>query len=117
MLKLFKLAIIPITGFILVSLCAYAGAESGLAAGETSCSFSEWVNTWVAGELVDENSENELIREQWARNLGIDIFYLYFKEKEVERKLKEKISIKVFKMKGNFEFKSNEAKYTFVTKF
>lgn len=117
MFKLFKLAIILMTCFIIITLCTYAGADSGITVSETSCSFSEWVNTQLAGALMDENSENMLIREQWARNLGIDIFYLYFKEKELEQSLKEKISIKVFKMKGNLEFKSNEAKYTFVTKF
>lgn len=115
---MFKLIIILIAGFIITPICAYAGADSGLAAaGTASCSFSEWVNAQPGNGQVDENAEKIVLREQWARNLGIDVFYPYFKAKEVETKVREKASIRVFKVKGKPEFKNNEAKYTFTIKF
>ena len=134
---MFKFAIILIMAFIAVSICAYAspirhcsadvgtngvsngaGAEPGLAVGGvSSCSFSEWVNKEPCSKPVDENAEKMILREQWARNIGVDIFYPYFKAKELESKVKEKTSVRVFKLKGKPEFKSNEAKYTFTIKF
>jgi len=115
--KMFKIAIILIAGFIIIPVCAYAGADSGLATGVISCSFSEWVNIQPDNKPIDENAEKIILREQWERALGIDIFYPYFKAKELESKVKEKTSIRVFKMRGKSEFKSNEAKYTFFIRF
>lgn len=112
-----KIAIILITVFIAVSICAYASAEPGLAIGIASCSFSEWVNKESDNKPVDENAEKILLREQWERNIGVDIFYPYFKTKELESKVREKTSVRVLKLKGKPEFKSNEAKYTFTIKF
>ena len=74
-----KLAIILIMVFIAVSICAYASAEPGLAVGGvSSCSFSEWVNKQPDNKPMSESAEKILIREQWARNIGGDIFYPYF---------------------------------------
>jgi hypothetical protein len=112
-----KLALILTSAFIMASSYAYAGTESGLAINVSSCSFSEWVNTKPGDKPVDENTERIIIREQWERNLGVDIFYPYFKAKEVESKVKEKSSVRIFKARGKAEFKSNEAKYTFTIKY
>ncbi len=112
-----KFAIILITVFIAISICVYANAEPCLATGTASCSFSEWVNKEPGNKPVDENAEKMLLREQWERNIGMDIFYPYFKAKELETKVREKTSVRVFKLKGKSEFKSNEAKYTFTIKF
>ena len=115
---MFKLTVILIAGFIIIPTCAYAGADSCLASGATmSCSFSEWVNVQPDNKPIDENAENILIRDQWERNIGIDIFYPYFKAKELESKVREKTSVRVLKLKGRSEFKTNEAKYTFSIKF
>lgn len=114
MLK-FVLILTPI--FIMTSVCAYAGAESGLVAMSPSCSFSEWVNAKPSNGPIEENAEKILLREQWERNIGVDIFYPYFKAKEAESKVREKTSVKVFKARGRSEIKSNEAKYTFTIKF
>lgn len=114
---MFKLIIILTIWFIISPICAYAGADSGLATGVVSCSFSEWVNTQSNNKAIDENTEKAILREQWERNLGIDIFYPYFKAKELESKVREKTSISVFKIKGKSQFKSNEAKYIFSIKF
>jgi hypothetical protein len=114
---MFKLTILLIMVFIITPVCVYAGPESGLAAGAASSSFPEWVNTESNNKPIEENAEKILLREQWERNLGIDIFYPYFKAKELESKVREKTSVKVFKVRGKAEFKDNEAKYTFSIKF
>ncbi|HAZ11036.1 MAG: hypothetical protein A2047_05295 [Omnitrophica bacterium GWA2_41_15] len=114
---MFKLTIILIAGFIITPICAYAGADSGLAVNMTSCSFSEWVNTQPSNKPINENMEKIIVREQWERALGMDIFYPYFKAKELESKVREKTSVRIFKVKGKAEFKTNEAKYIFTIKF
>ena len=115
---MFKLALLLIAGFILMPICAYAGADSSpVTLGATSCSFSEWVNTKPSDNANNEAMEKIILREQWERQLGIDIFYPYFKAKELESKVREKTSVRVFKMRGKSEFKNNEAKYTFSIKF
>ena len=114
---MFKLIIILTACFIVMPICVCAGADSGLATAAISCSFSEWVNTQPNAKSIDENIEKIIIREQWERKLGIDIFYPYFKAKELESKVKEKTSVRILKIKGKSEFKSNEAKYTFTIKF
>ena len=113
-----KLNAIIVAGFIMIPICAYAGADSSpVTAGVTSCSFSEWVNTKPCGNANNETAEKLILREQWERQLGIDIFYPYFKAKELETKVREKTSVRIFKIKGKTEFKTNEAKYTFTIKF
>ena len=117
---MFKLAFISISAFTLLLICAASYAESNIVIGTSSCSFSEWVNIKRANN-IDENAEKILLREQWEKQLGIDLFYPYFKAKEVESKVKEKTSVKtnmrLLKLRGSPEFKSNEAKYTFTVKF
>jgi hypothetical protein len=116
MLKLF--VIILMIAFIVIPVCAYAGgAESGLAISVSSSSFSEWVNAGPRDKPIDENAEKIVLREAWEKAIGIDIFYPYFKAKELESKIKEKSSVRVLKLKGKPEFKSNEAKYIFSIKF
>jgi hypothetical protein len=114
---MFKLTIILIAGLIITPICSYAGADSGLAVNTTSCSFSEWVNTQPSNKPINENMEKIIVREQWERALGMDIFYPYFKAKELEAKVREKTSVRIFKVRGKSEFKTSEAKYTFTIKF
>lgn len=115
---MFKTLIILILIFAAIAaISACANAESAAAIRPVSCSFSEWVNAKPENRPIDEGAERILLREQWAYNLGIDIFYPYFKAKEVETTVREKTSVKVFKVRGKSEFKSNEAKYIFSVKF
>ena len=114
---MFRLSIFLTACFIIMPICAYAGTESSLAVGAISCSFSDWVNAQPDNKPVNDAAEKMLIREQWERNIGIDIFYPYFKAKEVEKKVSEKASIRIFKVRGKPEFKTNEAKYIFSIKF
>ena len=112
-----RLTVILIISLAIIPSYAYAAADSGLAINVSSCSFSEWVNTRPADKSIDENAEKILLREQWERNIGIDLFYPYFKAKELESKVREKTSVRILKLKGKPEFKNNEAKYTFSIKF
>ena len=112
-----RLTILLISASIIIPMYAYAGSDSGLAVNTLSCSFSEWANIQPKNEQIDENAEKIILREQWEKRLGIDIFYPYFKAKELESKVREKTSVRILKIKGKPEFKSNEAKYTFSIKF
>lgn len=114
---MFRLTILLIMVSIVVPVCAYAAAESGLAVCAASCSFAEWVNSQPGNKPIDDNAEKIVLREQWERNIGIDLFYPYFKTKELETKVGEKTSVRILKLRGKSEFKSNEAKYTFTIKF
>jgi len=59
----------------------------------------------------------KILRKKWKEWLGIDIFYPYFKAKEIEDWVKDKCSIKLFKMKGRPKFEKDRFTYTFKTKF
>jgi len=69
------------------------------------------------GEENKGKSEKEILREKWSNLLGIDIFLPYFKAKEIEDKISEKASIKIYKMKGKPVFENSQVKYVFKTKF
>jgi len=68
------------------------------------------------GETVKKDRKKSL-RKEWKKMLGIDIFYPYFKAKEVEGWIKEKASIHFLKIKGEPSFKKNKVRYIFEIKF
>ena len=74
-------------------------------------------DTSVSEDKKQGKSEKEILREKWNDLLGIDIFMPYFKAKEIEKKISEKTSIKIYKMKGKPEFENSELKYVFKTRF
>jgi hypothetical protein len=61
--------------------------------------------------------EEKMLREQWKKAFGIDVWYPYYKAKSVERWVKKKLSIKIFKLKGEPQFARNQILYTFKVKF
>jgi hypothetical protein len=67
----------------------------------------------------DQTDERKKIREDWKKLLGIDIFYPYFKAKEIEHVVQEKTSLKILDLKGRPEFSENykEIDYIFKKKF
>jgi hypothetical protein len=79
--------------------------------------FQRWFNSQAFASPADTNKEK--LREDWKEFLGIDIFYPYFKAKEVENYIKEKTSVDFLNMKGRPEFDegSNQIKYIFKKKF
>jgi len=64
-----------------------------------------------------KKDEKKFLRKEWKKMLGIDIFYPYFKAKEVERWVKEKTSIHFLKIKGEPSFRKDKVQYIFKIKF
>lgn len=77
--------------------------------------FLNLINTAYAETI--KKSEKKVLRKEWKKMLGIDIFYPYFKAKEVERWIKEKASIYLFKIKGEPSFRKDKVRYIFKIKF
>lgn len=61
--------------------------------------------------------EKKLIRQAWKEAFGIDVWYPYYKYKEAEDWVKERLSVKVIKLKGKPEFDRNHIFYVFKAKF
>ena len=61
--------------------------------------------------------ENRAVRRAWSEAFGFDVWLPYYKAKEVEGWVKKKVSVKIFKLKGEAEFEKGRIMYTFKTKF
>lgn len=61
--------------------------------------------------------DKERSRAQWAELFGVDLWYPYYKTKEIEAKVTDKLGVKVFKLKGKPKFGENQFKYTFTVKY
>ena len=57
--------------------------------------------------------EKKRLRESWRRAFGIDVWYPYYKTKAVEDWVKEKLSVRVFRLKGKPQFDNNQILYVF----
>jgi len=68
-------------------------------------------------EGIKKKGKKEVLRKEWKKMLGIDIFYPYFKAKEVEKWIKERASIHFLKIKGEPSFKKDKVQYIFKIKF
>ena len=76
-------------------------------------SFCDCVNTVKR----DAEDDADTLRAEWKEALGVDIFYLHFKAKEITHKIEEKSQFKLFNMRGKATIKENSAIYTFSHKF
>ncbi|MCM8774194.1 MAG: hypothetical protein NC820_05620 [Candidatus Omnitrophica bacterium] len=79
--------------------------------------FLDFINKKAYAEPLPKEKERKILRERWQEILGMDIFYPYFKAKEVENLVKEKTSITLFGFKGKAEFNDDSVKYIFKLKF
>ncbi|MFH1655032.1 MAG: hypothetical protein ABH954_00265 [Candidatus Omnitrophota bacterium] len=72
---------------------------------------------FAAAQNID--ADRKRIREEWKEFLGLDVFYPYFKAKEVEDYVQKKSSVKLFNMRGKAELNNDtkEVKYIFKKKF
>lgn len=61
--------------------------------------------------------EKEAIRSEWKKAFGVDVWYPYYKAKEVEDWVRERFSVKVFGIKGKPKFEDNQIRYVFKTTF
>lgn len=68
-------------------------------------------------DIFEKTSEKKLLREQWQKFLGIDIWYPYFKAKEIEDWISDKTKVELFHFKGRVRFENNQVKYTFKAQF
>ena len=84
---------------------------------EICTTFSDWLNQRKYIFHVDKDQEKKQLREEWKQMMGLDIFYPYFKAKELTKKAEQKTSIKVMKLKGEMEINEDEVKYIFSIKF
>ncbi len=81
--------------------------------------FGRWFNSRVIISRRDDKREKEELREKWEEFLGIDVFYPYFKAKQVQEYVKDKTRVEFFKFKGRAEFEegSGSVRYIFKKKF
>jgi len=80
-------------------------------------SFFDFLDKKAFASTIDKKEEKRILREKWKKLLGLDIFYPYFKAKEVEDWVKDKASVRFFKIKGRPKFDDNQVKYIFKVKF
>jgi hypothetical protein len=76
-------------------------------------SFRDCVNTVKR----DTEDDADTLRAEWKEALGADIFFAYFKTKEITNKIEEKSKFKLFSMRGKATIKRNSATYAFSRKF
>ena len=76
-------------------------------------SFCDCVNT----VKKDTKDDADTLRAEWKEALGVDIFFLHFKTKEITNKIEEKSKFKLFSMRGKATIKKNSATYAFSRKF
>jgi hypothetical protein len=62
-------------------------------------------------------NEEKLIRQQWENVFGFDVWYPYYKAKEIEGLVKKKLTIRIFKFKGEPLFELNRTLYVFKSTF
>lgn len=79
--------------------------------------FLDFINKTAYAAKIDKGEERKMLRQEWKKLLNIDIFSPYFKAKEIEKKIKQKGSIKIFKLRGRPQFNEDSFKYTFEVKF
>ena len=59
----------------------------------------------------EKGEERKKIRKKWAQTFGVDIWYPYFKVKEVERWVKKRFSFRIRKLKCKPRIKKGLANY------
>ena len=80
----------------------------------TECmSFCDCINT----VKKDTKDDADTLRAEWKEALGVDIFFLHFKAKEITNKIEEKSKFKLFNMCGKATIKENSVSYAFNHKF
>lgn len=62
-------------------------------------------------------NEKEQIRAAWKRAFGCDVWLPYYVAKDIEDKVSEKMSVRVFKMKGKPKLEKDGFVYVFKRTF
>jgi hypothetical protein len=79
--------------------------------------FWNFVNQRVYEDTVKIKEEKRILREKWQEWLGIDIFYPYYKAKEIESWVCDRTRVKIFNLRGRLKFENKQLRYTFSMKF
>ena len=83
----------------------------------TTRTFFDFIDKKVFADTIDKSEEKKILREKWKRLLGVDVFYPYFKAKEVEKWVRDRTRVKLFSFRGRAKFERNKIIYTFKLKF
>jgi hypothetical protein len=77
------------------------------------------VNRNVFNTLYNKSNvdEKKLIRLAWQKVFGVDVWYPYYKVKEIEDWVKEKVSVRVFGFKGKATIENKQILYVFKKTF
>lgn len=84
---------------------------------KTNKAFLDFIDKKVYTDTLEKRDEKRLLREQWQKFFGIDIWYPYFKAKEVENWIGDKTKVEFFHFKGRMKFENNQLRYTFKAQF
>ncbi|MDP1852920.1 MAG: hypothetical protein Q8L26_01745 [Candidatus Omnitrophota bacterium] len=86
-----------------------------------TCSFFDFINKKAYADPVEDKEDKKKLREKWEELTGVDVFYPYFKAKEIEDWVSEKFKVRLFNMKGRMKFDDNKSNaniiYVFSIKF
>ena len=82
-------------------------------------SFFDLFNKEAYAANIEKREEKKILRQKWEELTGVDIFYPYFKAKEIENWVSEKFKVKLFKMQGRLKLsgENNQVRYAFSVKF
>ncbi|MCX5707900.1 MAG: hypothetical protein NTY14_02825 [Candidatus Omnitrophica bacterium] len=61
--------------------------------------------------------EKAVLRQEWAEAFGFDVWSPYYKYKEIEKLVKKKLSVQIFKLKGEPRLEKGEIFYVFAAAF
>lgn len=94
----------------------------GLAESGSNPLAQRQINTYVEQVTFKEfcnrlPAQEKDVREEWREALGIDIWYPYYKAKDVEDWVKKRLRVKIFKLKGEPLVDKGRFFYTFKTTF
>jgi len=79
--------------------------------------FWDFIEKIIHEDTVRKNEEKRFIREAWEEWLGVDIWYPYFKAKEIEDWICDRFKVRIFRFKGRLKFEKEGATYSFKMQF
>lgn len=79
--------------------------------------FWDFIEERVREDNIKKNEEQRIIREAWEEWLGIDIWYPYFKAKEIEDWICDRFKVEIFHFKGRLKIQKNQVTYAFKMRF
>jgi hypothetical protein len=79
--------------------------------------FWDFIDKEIYEDNYKKREEKTILREAWKEWLGIDVWYPYFKAKEIEEWIRDRTKIKIFRFRGRAKFERNRIIYTFKMQF